>query len=203
LKGLSVEPQDEVFPVNEMVARLIKALQSSSDGESAPNTGDTELRREFAELRKHLTYPAHQGPLPLYREWIRPLGFEASILLAYIIELNRHCLADDKTWDGYFELDEDQIKLELCIDKTRLRNIMDRLRDHFIVRTRETTDRKGNPITLCRLNPLRVITDLKRRGCAVPSGGKNEGYKNRNPRSSSCMASKRTAGNRRFRSAAV
>jgi hypothetical protein len=106
------------------------------------------------------------------------LGFEASILLAYIIELNRHCWADDKTWHGYFELDEDQIKLELCIDKTRLRDIMDRLRDHHIVRTREATDGKGNPRTLCRLNPLRLITDLKRRGRAVPSGGKNEGYKN-------------------------
>jgi hypothetical protein len=169
---------DDVFPVSEMVARLIKALQSGGDGESAPAAGAPEPRREFAKLGKHLTHPAHQGPLPLCREWIRPLGFEASILLAYIIEQNRQSRADDMSWDGYFELDEDQIEVELCIDKAKFRSIMDKLRGHHIVRTRETTDESGNHRTLCRLNPPKVKADLTRRGRAIQiqSDDKNEGY---------------------------
>jgi hypothetical protein len=161
--GVSKErdPEDTVFPVSEMVANVMKALRPSNDGESAPDNGDDKLRREFAQLRKHLTHPAYQGALPLCREWIRPLGFESSILLAYIIEQNRHCLWNGMTQDGFYELDAKQIELELCIDKATFHNIVDKLLAHHLIVTRETTDEKGNRRTLCRVNTHRVQANLK------------------------------------------
>jgi hypothetical protein len=141
--------------------RVIKAIKLSGECDTAPDTGGYKRRRELAELRKHLIHPAYQGALPLCREWIRPMGFEASILLAYIIEQNRHCLPNRITKDGYFELDENQIEIELCIDKTKFRNIIDKMRVHHMIKTRETTDEKGSLKILCRLNPPGVRATLR------------------------------------------
>jgi hypothetical protein len=172
------EPEDNVFPVSEMVARVIKALQPNGDGECAPDKGASELHREFEELRLHLTHRAFQGVLLLCRAWIRPLGFEASIFLAYIIEQNRRILAKNMTWDGYVEIDEDQIELDLCIDTAKIGHIIDKLRHHHIIRTRERTDEKGNSRTLCRLHPPAVRADQILSGPAILMGEKNECYKN-------------------------
>jgi hypothetical protein len=151
--------EDAVFPVSEMVACVIKALQPG--GEGAPDKGGLKLRREFTELRKHLAHPAYQGALPLCREWIRPLGFESSILLAYILEQNRHYLGNGMTQEGYFELDYDQIETELCIDRAQFHDLVDKLRVNQIIMTREATDEKGNRRTLYRVNPGSVKANLK------------------------------------------
>jgi hypothetical protein len=152
--------EDTVFPVSAMVARVIKALQPGGDGESAPGKGDLRLRHEFAELRNHLTHPAYQGALPLCREWIRPLGFESSVLLAYILEQNRCCLGNGMTQEGFFELEYDQIETELCIDRAQFHNLVDKLRVNHIIATRETTDEKGNHRTLYRVNTRRIKAKL-------------------------------------------
>lgn len=154
-------PEDAVFPVSEMVARVIKALQPGGECESTPDNGGLKLRREFAELRNHLTHPAYQGALPLCREWIRPLGFESSILLAYILEQNRYHLGNGMTEEGYFELDYDQIETELCIDRAQFHNLVDKLRVNHIITTREATDGKGNHQTLYRVNTRSVKANLK------------------------------------------
>jgi hypothetical protein len=152
------DQEDAVFPVSEMVACVINALQPGGKGESAPDNGGLKLRQEFAELRKHITHSAYQGALPLCREWIRPLGFESSILLAYILEQNRYYLGNGLTQEGYFELDYNQIETELCIDKAKFDNLVDKLRVNHIIMTREATDEKGNHRTLYRVNILNLRT---------------------------------------------
>jgi hypothetical protein len=154
-------PEDAVFPVSEMAACVIKALHPGDEKGSASDNGGLKLRREFTELRRHLAHPAYQGALPLCREWIRPLGFESSILLAYILEQNRYYLGNGMTQDGYFELDYDQIESELCIDKAQFHNLVDKLRLNHIITTREATDVKGNHRILYRVNTSGVKANLK------------------------------------------
>jgi hypothetical protein len=154
-------PEDAVFPVSEMVACVIKALHPGGEEESAPDNDGLKLRQEFTELRKHLAHPAYQGALPLCREWIRPLGFESSILLAYMLEQNRYYLGNGMTQEGYFELDHDQIEAELCIGKAQFHHLVDKLRLNHIIMTREATDERGNHRILYRVNTSGVKANLK------------------------------------------
>jgi hypothetical protein len=158
-----------------MVARVFKALQPGGEEESTPDNGGPKFRQEFMELRKHLTHPAYQGALPLCREWIRPLGIESSILLAYMIERNQHSLGNGMTQEGYFELDNDQIEAELCIDKALFHNLVDKLRLNHVIMTREATDEKGNHRILYRVNTRGVEANLKGpvgATCFKPESGK-------------------------------
>jgi hypothetical protein len=170
-----MDHEDAVFPVGEMVARVIQALQPGGEAESAPDNGGQRFRQEFMELRKHLTHPAYQGALPLCREWIRPLGIESSILLAYMIERNHHSLGNGMAQEGYFELDDDQIEAELCIEKAHFLTLVDKLRLNHIIMTRETTDEKGNHRVLYRVNTRGVKANLKGPidvTCHKPESGK-------------------------------
>jgi hypothetical protein len=153
--------EDTVFPVTEMVARVIKALADEDEGENQIDRRDHKLLRQFVALRKHLSHPAYQGALPVCRGWIRPLGLEASILLAYVIEQNHLYLGSGRTTEGFFELDDDQIEFELCIDKANLQKMLEILRVDDLLTIRVTTDEEGNPKTLCRVNPRRVKAKVK------------------------------------------
>jgi hypothetical protein len=61
------DPEDAVFPVSEMVARVLRALQTGGEGESAPDSGTLDLRRALSKLTKHLTHSDDKGALPLCR----------------------------------------------------------------------------------------------------------------------------------------